>query len=120
MPRSKTEFTDDEKSLVQYLKEKLSVRGVKKLPRDWHLKQLSTARVMLAGENAPTLAQWKACIDWAFVHDFWGDKVDHLARVEGLWAKYVLQKNKKMKGKTPEEIARKEREKAFIRSLYIG
>ncbi|NLI14561.1 MAG: hypothetical protein GX425_18570 [Peptococcaceae bacterium] len=119
MAKRKTVFTEDEKSLVEYLKEKLSVRGVKKLPRDWHLKQLSTARGMLAGENAPTVAQWQACMDWAFADEFWCDKVDHLARVEGLWAKYVLQQNKKLKGKTPEEIARKEKEKAFIRSLYI-
>ena len=114
----RTVFTEEEKSLAAYLKEKLASRGVKKLPRDWHLKQLSTARIMLAGANAPALREWKACIDWAFADDFWGDKVDHLARIEGLWPKYVLRKNRKMKGKTPEEIACEEREKAFIRSLY--
>lgn len=113
-------YTDEEKELVRYLKEKLAARGVKKLPRDWHLRQLSTARCMLAGEDAPTLALWKGCMEWAFADEFWSDKVDHLARVEGLWAKYVLQKNKNVKGKMPEELARKERKKEFIRSLYSG
>lgn len=84
-------FTDDEKALVAGLKEKLGAAGVSKFPQDWHLKQLSTARRMLAGDNAPTLQEWLACIDWAFSDAYWQDKVDHLARVMALWPKYKLQ-----------------------------
>ncbi|WP_134214069.1 hypothetical protein, partial [Pelotomaculum propionicicum] len=80
-------YTEDEKALMKHLKAKLTQAGVTKYPADWHLKQLTIARRMLAGENAPTVAQWQACMDWAFADEFWCDKVDHLARVEGLWAK---------------------------------
>jgi len=83
-------FSEEEKALVAHLKEKMKERGVSKFPRDWHLKQLSVARNMLAGENAPAVVQWKACIDWLFRDRYWKDKVDHLARVEALWPKYVL------------------------------
>ena len=93
----KTKFSDIEKALVDYLKSKLATHGIKKFPRDWHLKQLSTARNMLAGDNAPSLEQWKACIDWCFKEPFWKDKVDHLARVEALWPKYCLQERKPSK-----------------------
>jgi len=115
--KKKTEFTESEKNLVEYLKEKLAARGIKKFPRDWHLRQLSTARLMLAGENAPSLDEWKDCIDWLFSHEYWGDKVDHLARVEGLWTKYVLQGNKSVENANIR--AEKEKKKAFIKSLYI-
>ncbi|MTI82722.1 MAG: hypothetical protein FH756_02245 [Firmicutes bacterium] len=83
-------FSEEEKALVAHLKEKMKERGVNKFPRDWHLKQLSVARNMLAGENAPEVEQWEACIDWLFKDRYWKDKVDHLARVEALWPKYVL------------------------------
>lgn len=90
MKTPKAEFTEEQKTLVQYLKDRLKSRGVEKLPRDWHLKQLSTARDMMAGPTAPTVEQWKACIDWAFTDRYWMDKVDHLARILALWPKYVL------------------------------
>lgn len=84
-------YTEAEKALVSYLKEKLAARGVVKFPRDWHLKQLSTTRNMLAGDKAPALEKWCRCIDWAFNDSFWCSKVDHLARIEALWPKYMLQ-----------------------------
>lgn len=108
-------YTDDEQRLVEYFKEQLKARGIKKFPRDWHLKQLSTARNMLAGENAPTLDEWKSCIEWCFAHEYWGDKVDHLARVEYLWTKFILQARKKPCWPGQDE----DKKKAFIRSLYI-
>ncbi|WP_027364007.1 hypothetical protein [Desulfotruncus alcoholivorax] len=83
-------FSDSEKALVAYLKEKLGERGAHKFPRDWHLKQLTTARHMLAGDKAPSVEEWKGCMDWAFKDNFWGDKVDHLARIEAFWPKYIL------------------------------
>ncbi|GBF34119.1 hypothetical protein DCCM_3231 [Desulfocucumis palustris] len=91
---SKNKYTDEEKALVEYLKSKLISRGIVKFPRDWHLKQLSSARYMLAGDNAPNLDEWKACIDWCLADKFWCDKVDHLAAVERLRTKYSLQGNK--------------------------
>ncbi len=93
----KTEFNENEKALVKYFKDKLVALGVEKFPRDWHLKQLSTARNMLAGEKAPSVDEWKACIDWCFKEPFWKDKVDHLARVESLWPKYCLQGGRKVR-----------------------
>lgn len=90
MTRTHT-YTEAEKALVSYLKEKLAARGIQKFPRDWHLKQLSTARNMLAGDKAPSPEEWRRCIDWAFADPFWCDKVDHLARIEALWPKYMLQ-----------------------------
>jgi hypothetical protein len=87
----KSSYKDEEKSVVQYLKDVLKSRGVEKLPRDWHLKQLATAKIMLSGEKAPGVEEWKACIDWAFHNPFWCDKVDHLAAIERLWPKFVLQ-----------------------------
>lgn len=95
----RTEFTEQEKDLVQYLKDKLIARGVKKFPRNWHLLQLSVARNMLAGDNAPSLDNWKACVDWCFKDKFWRDKIDHLARVETLWTKFCLQGGRKAKEK---------------------
>lgn len=89
--RKSKPYTDDEKALVEHLKEKLRQSGVTKFPADWHLKQLSTARRMLAGEAAPAPEEWLACIDWAFKDKYWKDKVDHLARVLSLWPKYKLQ-----------------------------
>lgn len=115
--RKKKPYTDDEKILVAYLKEKLAQRGVKKFPRDWHLKQLTTARGMLAGPTAPSLEQWKSCIDWLFRHRFWGDKIDHLARVEALWVQYTLQ-NKNVAGSKSDEANDKRRE--LIKKLYLS
>jgi hypothetical protein len=88
--RTGTGYSDQEKALVNYLKEKLVSRGITKFPRDWHLKQLSTARAMLAGDSAPSLQDWKTCIDWTFQNEYWQDKADHLAVVERLWPKYKL------------------------------
>ncbi len=105
----KTEFTEQEKALVKYFKEQLAVRGVEKYPRDWHLKQLTVARNMLAGEKAPALEEWQKCIDWCFKHKFWKDKVDHLARVEALWPRYCLQGGRKTK-----------QEKDKFRLLYLS
>lgn len=114
MKKARTRYTDEERLLVDYLKAKLLARGVKRLPRDWHLKQLSMARVMLSGDNSPSLDEWKACIDWCFNHKYWSDKVDHLARADNLWTKYVLQ----ARGASKEEPRAAAKKKAFIRSLY--
>lgn len=92
---AKTQFTDQEKAIVQYFKDKLIARGVEKFARDWHLRQLSIARNMLAGDKAPSFEEWKRCIDWCFNHKFWGDKVDHLARVEALWAQHCMHAGRK-------------------------
>ena len=89
-PRKNKPFSDEEKALVTALKECLNAAGVNKFPADWHLKQLSTARRMLAGESAPDMAEWLACMKWAFDHPYWQDKVDHLARILALWPKYKL------------------------------
>lgn len=94
-PRNK--FTEQEKLLVDYFKSKLVAFGITKFPRDWHLKQLSIARNMLAGDNAPSLEEWQNCIEWCFKDPYWKDKVDHLARVEALWPKYCLQVRKPKK-----------------------
>lgn len=87
-------YSPEEKELVAYFREKLVAAGVDKFPRDWHLKQLATARAMLAAADGPGLEEWKACIDWAFSHPFWGDKVDHLARVQDLWVEYRLKRRR--------------------------
>ncbi|MDI6711484.1 MAG: hypothetical protein QME76_12520 [Bacillota bacterium] len=99
------------KALVAYLKEKLAAQGVTKLPRDWHLRQLSTARTMLDGPRAPGLADWCACIDWAFSDTYWMDKVDHLATVARLWPKYALQHKPGAAGGAPS--------RASYRDLYV-
>lgn len=114
--RKNKPYTDDEKSLVAYLKEKLAQRGVKKLPRDWHLKQLTTARRMLAGEDPPSVEQWKSCIDWLFKHKYWGDKIDHLARVEDLWVQYSLQK----KSSAYSESENDDKRRALLKKLYLS
>lgn len=116
MARKNKPFTDKEKEIVAYLKQKLVERGVKKFPRDWHLKQSAVARGMLAGPAAPTLEQWKECIDWLFKHKFWGDKVDHLSRVEALWVQYALQGSKNQKTDQPDNDKRKE----LIKKLYLS
>lgn len=112
----KTEFTEAEKSLVEYFKQQLVARGIQKFPRDWHLKQLTVARNMLAGEKAPSVEEWKACIDWCFAHEFWGDKVDHLARVETLWVQYVLSKSGRKNKKSPGT----DKEKELLNRLYYS
>lgn len=108
-------FTEDEKALVEYFKDKLRQRGVEKFPRDWHLKQLTVARDMLAGENAPGLEEWKACIDWLFAHKYWGDKTDHLYRVAALWPQYILQAKKQL-----EKSGDTNRRKELIKKLYLS
>lgn len=108
-------YTEEEKALVEYLKDKLKARGVTKFPRDWHLKQLSVARTMLDGDQAPTVEQWKGCIDWAFSHPYWGDKIDHLARISWLWTQYVLRGHHKKAG-DPD----RERRRQLLKSLYLS
>ncbi|MDQ7789928.1 MAG: hypothetical protein RDU41_07730 [Clostridia bacterium] len=108
-------YSDEEKALVEYFRQALKTRGVERVPRDWHLKQLSTARAMLAGEKAPSLDDWKACIEWAFTEAFWKDKLDHLARVEALWPRFILQMRKQDAGS---ETRRKEIE--LIKTLYMS
>ncbi|MCL6612611.1 MAG: hypothetical protein K6T66_13840 [Peptococcaceae bacterium] len=105
-------FSENEKALVEYFKEKLKQRGVLKFPRDWHLKQLTVARDMLAGPDAPDLEEWKGCINWLFAHKYWGDKTDHLYRVASLWPQYILQSKKRI-----EENGGKRRE--LIKRLYL-
>ncbi len=112
------EYKEEEKILVAYLKGKLRARGVLKFPPDWHLRNLSVARTMLAGPDAPSAVQWKLCIDWALEHEFWNDKVDHLARVFNLWPQYVLQ-HKKHETKIKEEQENKQK-KEIIKKLYLS
>lgn len=107
-------FTEEEKALVDYLKEKLRQRGVEKFPRDWHLKQSMVARDMLAGEKAPGLEEWKACIDWLMKHKYWGDKVDHLYRVSSLWPQYILQSKK------APATQDSDRRRELIKKLYLS
>lgn len=107
-------YTEAEKSLVQYFKDALRAKGVAKFPRDWHLKQLSCARTILDGPAAPTLEQWRACIDWAFKHPYWHDKIDHLARISWLWTQYCLQTSEKKRGEN------EQRKKELIKSLYMN
>ena len=111
-------YKEEEKVLADYLKEKLKARGVLKFPPDWHLRNLSVARTMLAGPDAPSVDQWKICIDWAMEHEFWNDKVDHLARVFNLWPQYVLQ-HKRINAKTKEEQENKHK-KEIIKKLYLS
>lgn len=98
--RKSRPYTETEKALVEYLKAKLAQAGVTKFPQDWHLKQLTTARRMLAGEAAPALDEWQACIDWAFSNEFWKTKVDHLARILALWPKFKLLQKSEQPGKS--------------------
>ncbi|MCR4442944.1 MAG: hypothetical protein QHH10_11985 [Peptococcaceae bacterium] len=119
MSTKKTAFTDQEKELVGYFKVQLKSRGINKFPRDWHLKQLSTARDMLAGSTAPTLEQWKACIDWAFCDRYWKDKVDHLARILALWPQFVL-KGGIPAGRDNRHTGKNQSEQESIRSRYIN
>jgi|GEM_PF-4131664 hypothetical protein len=111
-------YKEEEKILVEYLKEKLKSRGVLIFPRDWHLRNLAVARTMLEGNNSPSIQEWQKCIDWAFGHEYWGDKVDHLARVFSLWPRYVMQ-HKKRKAKTKEEQENKQK-KEIIKKLYLS
>ncbi|MEW6540594.1 MAG: hypothetical protein AB1402_03115 [Bacillota bacterium] len=113
---SETGYAEDEKALVNYLKEALKKRGVLRFPRDWHLRQLATARVMLAGRNAPSLDEWRKCIDWAFTEPYWKNRIDHLARIEGLWPRYVLQARPGTGGDSRDR--KKERE--MIKKLYLS
>ena len=107
-------YSDEEKTLVEYFRQALKTRGVERVPRDWHLKQLSTDRAMLAGEKAPSLDEWKACIDWAFCEPYWKDKLDHLARVESLWPRFILQKSKRVTG------GNRQKEIELIKTLYMS
>lgn len=115
----KKPYTEEEKALVEYLRKKLEARGVLKLPRDWHLRNLSVARTMLEGENAPPVEEWEACMDWAFGHKFWGDKMDHLARAVNLWPQYVLQ-TKKTRGNSARIDRERERKRELIKKLYMS
>lgn len=102
--RRSSGYTAEEKELVRYFREQLRARGVDYFARDWHLRQLTVARRLLAG--GPALEDWKDCIRWALSDVYWRDKVDHLACVERLYPKYALR-------------AEKERKKKLIRSLYV-
>ncbi len=112
--KSKQSYTAEEQALVAAFREKLKALGVLKFPRDWHLKQLSTARAMLAGDNAPSVEQWVECIEWAFTEPYWRTRIDHLARIEALWPRYCLQNPP---GKKAERDRRK-RELEILKELY--
>jgi len=113
-------YTKTEKALVEYFKKTLEARGISKFPRDWYLKQLSCARTMLDGSDAPTIEQWQGCIDWAQEHPFWGDKIDHLARVSWLWMQYCLQKQGEKCGTGKIIDKSKELKKKRIKDLYMS
>lgn len=108
-------YSEEEKELVKYFKEKLISKGVTKFPRDWHLKQLSVARYLLSGENSPSVTDWKSCIDWAFNHQYWGDKVDHLSTVERLWIEYKLKAGRKSQREYDREA-----KKSKYAHIYMG
>jgi len=112
-------YSEDEKTLVEHFRQALKARGVNRVPRDWHLKQLATARAMLAGENAPSLDDWKACIDWVLTKEpYWRDRVDHLARVEALWPRFVLQARRPGPGRGSHNEKERQIIREMIRKLY--
>lgn len=88
--QSPEKFTDDEKFIAEYLKEKLQQKGVTAFPRNWHLKQYSTAKSLL---KKVTQKEVLECIDWALNDPYWRDKVDGLQTISKILPKYQLQKN---------------------------
>jgi len=85
----KPKYSDDDKAIANYLKEKLQNQGVTVFPRDWHLKEYAVAHRILKKSNVFEL---KGCIDWLFEDEYWHDKTDSLLVVERQLPKYQLQK----------------------------
>ncbi len=85
----KPKYSEDDKAIANYLKEKLQSQGVTAFPRDWHLKEYAVAHRLLKSSNALEL---KGCIDWLFEDEYWHNKTDSLLVVERQLPKYQLQK----------------------------
>jgi hypothetical protein len=85
----KPKYSEDDKAIANYLKEKLQNQGVTAFPRDWHLKEYAVAHRLLKSSNVLEL---KGCIDWLFKDEYWHNKTDSLLVVERQLPKYQLQK----------------------------
>lgn len=94
-------YSEDDKAVANYLKEKLQKRGVTALPRNWHLKEYAIAQRLL---KKSTVSELRGCIDWLFSDEYWHDKIDSLLVVERQLPKYQL-KTKCIRGDPPTKSA---------------
>jgi len=89
-PKNKEpKYSEDDKAVANYLKNKLKERGVTALPRNWHLKEYAIAQRLL---KKSSVSELRECINWLFTDDFWHDKVDSLLTVERQLPKFQLRK----------------------------
>ncbi len=91
----KPKYSDEDKAIACYLKDKLVANGVTVFPKDWLLKNYSTAHRLL---NMASSDEIKDCIDWLFSDRYWHDKIDSLLVVERQLAKYQMQVEKARAG----------------------
>lgn len=83
--KKEPKFSDDAKEVAQYLYEKIRAAGTDHFPRDWLLRNYSTADRLLKTIPKARLMQ---CIDWAMADSYWHDKIDNLLAIERVYVRF--------------------------------
>ena len=78
--------SNDAKEVAQYLQTKLKTAGVNHFPRDWLLKNYSTADRLL---NTISKKDLIACIVWTMNNQFWKQKISDLLGVEKAYMQWT-------------------------------
>lgn len=106
---------EQERELVTYLYDKLSVLGAKPIQKSWFMKNCNTAKNILVKVS---LEEAKEVLDWGFNDSWWQDKITSLVQLETVYQKYKLTQKKKVTiNRTdllPELIRRKIQQEASI------
>jgi hypothetical protein len=88
--KKKKTYSDESKDAVSFLKTSLKEKGVT-LARDWHLKSLPVAEVLIKQIGVDELT---ACIKWALKDKYWSAQVDSMSTIERALPKYQLAKQR--------------------------
>lgn len=78
--------SDDGKDVAQYLQIKLKAAGVNHFPRDWLLKNYSTADRLLGSISKQDLMD---CIVWTMDNQFWRQRISDLLGIEKAYMQWV-------------------------------
>ena len=79
--KKKPKFSKETRELSNYLRKKIEELGIDLFPRDWTLKNMSTAKRLL---SVRPFSYWLEIIDWGMDNPYWKTRIFMLKDVE--WA----------------------------------
>jgi hypothetical protein len=118
-PDAPRRFSPEARALAARLKARLQDRGVTVFPRDWHLKGMASATLLL---RQLTVQEIEALMDWALAHPFWGPKTTDMRRLVALAAEWQQARRHPVAvpqaSHAPQVLTVVDRNMALLRRLY--